>query len=266
MKILKSVGAFFVAIWRWIKNTAWVQPLLIVGVIFGVIFSIPAITKGIQGLVDNSNSSQKYLEGYQKSLEGGESSDADKLFINYKKYEDYDEEQRKTIPNNEKKFFLYFCKSSDADLTNVKTAFETLKDNWGKNKLYVPNDGLDFNLYTIFTDEDTNESKPNNSAFAQFLTRRTSFFENVSDVGQKSNYFINGKITKEQCEKLESGEESDFTTPTIILVDWVKSNDTDEYCEGISQVMFSVPGDNENLRASLLLDCWNGKGDFEPAK
>ena len=55
MKILRVIGAFFVKIGRWIANTAWVQPLLIVGGIFGIIFSIPYIKKAIEDAqVDNT--------------------------------------------------------------------------------------------------------------------------------------------------------------------------------------------------------------------
>ena len=36
MKVLKILATPFIAIWRWIKETAWVQPLLIVGLIFGI--------------------------------------------------------------------------------------------------------------------------------------------------------------------------------------------------------------------------------------
>ena len=50
MKFLKILDTPFVKLWGWIKDTAWVQPLLIVGCIFGVIFSIPYISKGIQNL------------------------------------------------------------------------------------------------------------------------------------------------------------------------------------------------------------------------
>ena len=48
MKVLKILATPFIAIWRWIKETAWVQPLLIVGLIFGIIFSIPSITSWVK--------------------------------------------------------------------------------------------------------------------------------------------------------------------------------------------------------------------------
>ncbi len=53
-KVFGAIGGFFKRIWRWIAETAWIQPLLIVGLIFGVIFSIPSISSWI------SNASESY--------------------------------------------------------------------------------------------------------------------------------------------------------------------------------------------------------------
>ena len=47
-KFFIAIGRFFKKIWEWIKSTAWVQPLLIVAIIFGVIFSINTITNAIK--------------------------------------------------------------------------------------------------------------------------------------------------------------------------------------------------------------------------
>ena len=81
MFILKSIGAFFVKIWRWIKETAWVQPLLIVGAIFAIIFSIPSITNAVSSWTKTTSGS--WLLEYRVSLEGEtysqDSSNADKL-------------------------------------------------------------------------------------------------------------------------------------------------------------------------------------------
>ena len=44
MNIMKAISATFARFWRWIRETAWVQPLLIVGSLFAVIFSIPKFT------------------------------------------------------------------------------------------------------------------------------------------------------------------------------------------------------------------------------
>ena len=72
MVILKSIGAFFTKLWRWIKETAWVQPLLIVGAIFAVIFSIPKITDWVQSM--GFGSASRYYAAFQLNLEG-ETSD-----------------------------------------------------------------------------------------------------------------------------------------------------------------------------------------------
>ena len=74
MIILKSIGAFFVRIWRWIKETAWVQPLLIVGAIFAVIFSIPYITEWAASW--NQSGKGAFYSSYQLSLEGEDTADA----------------------------------------------------------------------------------------------------------------------------------------------------------------------------------------------
>ena len=64
-KVLSALGQFFVRIGRWIKDTAWIQPLLIVGVIFAIIFSIPSIVDGINSINDRRNSAQEYYKKFQ---------------------------------------------------------------------------------------------------------------------------------------------------------------------------------------------------------
>ena len=78
MKILRAIGGFFAKIGRWIANTAWVQPLLIVGGIFGIIFSIPYIKKGIEGLqADTTDYHYEYFKDHALSLK--KDGAADKL-------------------------------------------------------------------------------------------------------------------------------------------------------------------------------------------
>ena len=70
MKILRAIGGFFAKIGRWIASTAWIQPLLIVGGIFGIIFSIPYIKKGIEGLQnDTTDYEYKYYSDRSLSLQ-----------------------------------------------------------------------------------------------------------------------------------------------------------------------------------------------------
>ena len=258
MKILKSIGGVFVKIWRWIKNTAWVQPLLIVGAIFGVIFSIPAITSGIQGLINSANSADNYYKGFKKSLEGGAKSDLDILIDHYKTYED-EETPAEQINKDELKYFILFTATGNSTSKDFKEGFEVLNDNW--NKTYVPKDStVPFKFYTVYTDESTTETTKDKTAFAQFLERDSWFFEKASEVGLKSNYYLNDKITKSDLETLGEVDPSTFKVPTILLVDWTKKITSEK--AGITQVMFDVPGSDSYTRAKLLLDCWNADGDF----
>lgn len=59
-KILNAIGGFFKKIGRWIKETAWIQPLLIVGAIFGLIMSIKPIANFINDITTVESESNFY--------------------------------------------------------------------------------------------------------------------------------------------------------------------------------------------------------------
>ncbi len=264
MNILKTIGSVFVKIWRWIKNTAWVQPLLIVGTIFGVIFAIPSISNGIQSLINGANSADAFYHNFQKSMEGDKNSAADKFLNNYKEKEEQEEEY--TLPTDEQKYFLLFTSANNSSTKDIKEGFEALRDNWGGD--FAPTVSSEsFKLFTIYTDEETSTTTPNESAFSKFLNRHLSFFEKASEVGLNySAYTLNGKVSKDDLENLACPDPSNFKVPTLMLVDW---NNREEIYEGepnqnggIKQVFFDVPGDNSVAKAKLLYQCWNNKGDF----
>jgi hypothetical protein len=79
MVILSAIGRFFKKIWDWIKQTAWIQPLLIVGLIFGVIFSIPAIVNAVKNGKTEKNKYAAYYNHFKLSLKGEANSEADKF-------------------------------------------------------------------------------------------------------------------------------------------------------------------------------------------
>ena len=72
MKVLSAIGRFFARIGRWIKETAWIQPLLIVGAIFAVIFAIPHIINGVKGWFNDSDSTNAFYAQYRLSLSGAD--------------------------------------------------------------------------------------------------------------------------------------------------------------------------------------------------
>lgn len=249
MKVLKAIGNFFVKIWRWIKNTAWIQPLLIVGAIFAIIFSIPSITSWIQGMADDSNSAATFYGNYKKSLAGGASSDADKV-INDIMNRQNNPEEASSYPD---KYFLAFVSKTCPSCEEARPGFETLKNNW--NGSLAPKDtSYNFNMITIFTDETTDETTAQSTAFQQFLDRNSYFFEESAGVGRDSNYYLNGKLSDSDLGNLEAADPDDFLTPTIIMIDFTMG--------GISEVMFGVTGDNDYAKASLLQHCWDHSEEF----
>lgn len=253
MIVLRAIGAFFVRIWRWIKETAWVQPLLIVGIIFAVIFSIPSIVNGITSLNNDLSSSEAYYYRFQQSLVNGENSDADKLTnniwnkINDGSYKsDYGE-----------KFFLMFVSENCSSCKDAKNGFSTLESHFGDT--LQPEDKLDFKMYTIYTDEVTSDSSTKKgTAFVQYMDRNSYFFEEAAASGYNSDYYLNGKINKSDLETVESCDPDNFLTPTIMLIDFTDDSPN----PGVSEIMFGVTGDNDYQKAEHLLDCWNHKGDF----
>lgn len=257
MTILKAIGSFFTRIWRWIKETAWVQPLLIVGIIFGVIFSIPSITKGIQTAIDNANSTETFYQTYKKSMSGGKDSEADKVIDII---EEKENNQDVASPYGNK-FFLVFVSENCDPCTTARGGFEKLKENW--KSTYIPKDGLDFNMVSIFTDEVTPQTTTRESAFTQYMDRNSSFFEEAAQVGRESQYFLNDKITDKDLGYLESADPEEFVAPTILLIDFGKDGKTGP---GVSEVMFGVTGNDDYDKAQLLIDCWNGEGDFAAAR
>ncbi len=252
MIVLRAIGAFFARIWRWIKETAWVQPLLIVGIIFGIIFSIPSIVNGIKELNAQNSSYQAFYSRFQQSLVDGSDSAADKLTKNIVAAMD-DEEESKYGD----KFFLVFVGKDCSSCEEAAPGFSTLESNF-KGSLR-PDDGLDFKMYTIFTDEVTSDTTNRETAFVKYMDRNDGFFEEAAGVGFNSAYYLNGKISDTDLGYVEQCDPDNFLTPTIMLVDYTSTSPS----KGISEIMFGVSGDDDYKKAQLLLDCWNHDGDFE---
>ena len=153
MVVLSAIGRFFKKIWDWIKQTAWIQPLLIVGIIFGVIFSIPSIVQAIKDGNTKRNSAEVYYLQYQYSLEGEANSSADmscsvwpqsdKDMIDVT-YEDF---------INEDKFFLCFVAENCPKCADAKGGFQVLQEKF--NSTFKPADGKPFKMITIFADQET---------------------------------------------------------------------------------------------------------------
>lgn len=238
------IGAFFARIWNWIKETAWVQPLLIVGIIFAVIFSIPSITGWIQGIADNANSAETYYKKYRKSLEGEETSDAQKLI-------DAIMENENTYGD---KFFLIFVQSECGGCEDLQPAVDLLKTK--TSRFYDEDTFGEFKFFTIFTDQEV-ESDLTTSAFDRFIDRNTAFLERTAETAENSWYYVKGFLNDTSINGFEDG--SNIVTPTLILYD---ISDANPYEAGISEVLFGASGATSYEKAELLSHAWQHTEEF----
>lgn len=260
---MKPIGLFFGklfgGIWHWIKETAWVQPLLIVGTIFAIIFSIPTITEWVQGIAESINSAETYYRNFQRKLEGEENSDAQKLI----------DAMMANSSEFGEKFMVAFVQKDCSFCKDAQPAFKLLAENTsrfygtarGNDVVPVTRDEFGtFKFYTIFIDETYDfEADVTTTPFQRFLQRNIDFLEATADVARNSAYYINKFISTSQVEQLESGEPNAISTPTVIMYD-LSANSPEE---GISELLISVPGSTSYEKAVTLSDAWMHRGNFE---
>ena len=290
MNFLKKLGTPFVALWRWIKETAWVQPLLIVGVIFAIIFSIPSITSWVQSW-DFGDDKYNWLENKQLSLEGitdekidGEAADFFSTFEEAQSFwkNDNKDEARKTMKSytgDADKLFLYFVQENDA-ANNINEANKYLVEEAWKNKVIsrAEEAGIEvkgsFQYRTIFTDQ-TIEDKDgeyiyeSHTAFEYLLKSREfeSFYSTIYSAYQNTAYYQNiiaDKVTGVQLDSYQSSINSLRTTtnpsaPTLFIIDLSDNSKNDI----VSNIVFSIDGSDKYARADFLANAWVGLEQFK---
>ncbi len=284
MILLKAIGAFFVKIWHWIKETAWVQPLLIVGAIFAIIFSIPYITKWAQSF--SGEGSGQFFKNYDVSINNEEFvpnkvvTDGDKLAQSLYKYDEMayaDAESKATTTSDYKeitdaygeKFFLVFYKKDNSSSDNIESGLRYLKENWNNASYNLYANDETFKLWAIDTtytsDNDSDYTTTGDSnAFNRFLYTNASLFQSAGPQLYTAPYRTRANVSETSYDQFAlnntssstSNALSDFPLPTVCLVDF-SAKALSQGRGGLSEVLFSVTGDSELNRAQLLLNMWN---------
>ena len=280
MNVIKSMAARFNKLWRWIKETAWVQPLLIVGAIFAIIFSIPKFTTWFEAM--GIGSSDSYYTNFKLSLEGEvkdpahESlfSQADKLtsainkfsFAQAKeqgtnKYDAYraELEEAGIIRDYGEKFFVIYVESTCESCTDVQSGFEALTKGW--NTTYAINDSREFKLYSIYADETSSNdadylTDDDSKAFYRYLNNFTGFWEEAAGRLEDAPYKSNAGISDSYYDNIEKVNCASWQVPTIFLIDFSKEAWAAGRV-GISDVLFGVTGNTAIEKALLLQKMWN---------
>lgn len=284
MILLKSIGAFFTKIWRWIKETAWVQPLLIVGAIFAIIFSIPYITEWAQSWTGNAansfyTSNQLTINGETSLEEANSDTAADQLtnslYTNsVTNYIDKDKPTESVSFDTSygTKFFVAYINSSSSTSTDMESGFKYLSDHWNDSNYGLnAHDDADygFKMYTIFTDEESDNDDDYTynlggaSAFYRYLDIHSTFFQTVGEDLMDAPYYTNEGLTNDNYNKLMLASVSDttdprssFPIPTVFLVDY-SPKAIAQGRAGVSEVIFSLEGSTQTEQAKNLMYMWN---------
>ena len=294
MKVLRAIGNFFVKIWKWIVKTAWIQPLLIVGLLFGIIFSIPPIVDAIKNKTDNTNPLE-FLEKYSAKWDGinngaAKDSEVEKLV----------DQVRIAIENGSgeigggysQKFFLTFSQTGCGGCADLSKAMNKLSDEW--NKSFKPeNTGESFKLYNIEADYELEDPKEENFntlgvankdlwAFNTLMTIDSGLVELIevaSERGESSAFYLNGGVTNKGAFEtsisemiLSTGGGSDITafkTPVILLMDFTEEGREISGGTGVREVFFGVQmargldkTNTDVAHAQFLLNAWNSAKEF----
>ena len=279
MKVLSAIGGFFARIGRWIKETAWIQPLLIVGAIFAVIFAIPHIIDGVKGWFDESDAANKYFAKYQLSLDkandieegkhvGG--SEVDKLFS-------YLEENNEAEIKSQygEKFFIAFVEEESSTCKDLYGGFKMLEDKWSSKNAEFDSVNKDtFKLYTIYTDT-VDENDETINYFDVVWSNHYELFEDFARGGYLENtvYAKNKNYsTDNYISSFIGGSDAKtcpMSSPLVMYFDFTDSNliaKPNQKIRGLSDVLFSVDGSSDLEKARTLRDCWAHRDIFKELK
>lgn len=287
MNFLKKLATPFIAVGRWIKETAWVQPLLIVGIIFAIIFSIPSITSAIQNAQKGASDDILWYQNHQLSLDGtadddDKDSQANVFFKDFDTAQDFWTKGNKTeakatldkYSDNEGKFFLFFVQDGCTACNEAKEASQYLIDNWSDlignetDKTYTS-----FKYQSIIADQTVDSDNYDKTKPFDFLLGDGNFLrfaDQCNYVGTINNYYIHSDSTvqntiKTNLDALVSSDptssslSSNFQTPFIVLIDTTEENTTTSI---IKTLFFSCEGDNRFDRATFLANCWKSEKKF----
>ena len=274
MVVLRAIGRFFVRIGRWIKETAWIQPLLIVGGIFAIIFSIPHLTKWVKSWAKDETAAEKYYSSKKLSLKNAEDgkSEVDELFDYLAHFEETRTVDEKGKKKFGEKFFLVLVQESCSACAERYGGFKTLENNWGKGESFAltGEDGLGsepFKMHTIYADTKNDDG---DNLFEKVYERSDvlNFFETTISAMEGDQYdhpyYINGNESNYETNLKNLKEREEIITPAIFVIDLTEGGNfgwRSDY--GVKEVLFTFDGTDGNddyAKARTLRNAWTNNG------
>ena len=282
-KVLKVIGTPFIKLWTWIKETAWVQPLLIVGIIFAVIFSIPSITSWVQSWNFGSDT-YTFLQNKKLSLEGmtdvpsGQAADFFSSYVSAReKWSNDDKEgarnDMKAYVGDSNKMILFFVAEDDTGASVNESANYLVNEGWSNLVTAEFPKAPAFQYQAIFTDQtidlgDEDDTYKDKNPFA-YLWQSADYQQFVEDayfVTTVSPYYINleeasAKTTlKNNAENIVSSSNYTSNLAYYVTIDLTDTNTTDNI---ITNVFFEITGADKYEKAEFLSEAWTNSEDFE---
>ena len=273
MVVLRAIGRFFARIGRWIKETAWIQPLLIVGGIFAIIFSIPYLTKWVKSWFNEESAAEKYFSGKKLSLKNADkgTSEVDELF---KYLDDYSKGEQTSAQEKKfgKKFFLALVQEECESCEERYDGFKKLEKEWGKGNFKSLDGDESFRLHTIYVDAKNDDG---DNLFENVYDKDTvsGIFEEaiyyMSNQAGEDHPYVNNSNDSSYVSSLENLEDKDnISTPTTFVFDLTPHNNdkvTWISPHGVREVLFNfegTDGDNNAFgRAKTLRNAWGNVED-----
>ena len=237
-KVLAAIGGFFVKIWRWIVETAWIQPLLIVGLIFGVIFSIPSISSWINEQSETSGQFSYYNKHKIKATEL------------LKCYEE-DDFSPLLEKNGEDRGLLVFIEEDCDMCIKNEEAFKLFakKDYWNHdgNQKVAPA------VHFVYVDYDREENEGETQAEAYFELLDTHDLEEKVQLAYLDT--PNATLGIQPSDSDWVGEDAviRFPTPTIAYFT----------ADGVTNALLGLEGSSSPEQANFLRDFYYGINDWE---
>lgn len=211
-KAEKGVKNFFLNIWIWFKETAWIQVVLVVVLVFAIVISIPLIVRAATAVESDENQAKTYWNDHDVKLSEVNSKvkDTSKEYTVVFFYTDDSGNQALSI----KKPFTDYMFSGTNAFTNIqmKNNFYCINLNYDEN-----NDDYEDDPY-ITTDDKT--------AIAVLYAQ---FYKQVLD-GQASN-FIDITTGNKNVSRVTSGKSlegiTDMPTDAPIIAVYKNAADLD---------------------------------------
>lgn len=282
-KVLKVIGTPFIKLWTWIKETAWVQPLLIVGIIFAVIFSIPSITSWVQSWNFGSDT-YTFLQNKKLSLEGttdvpsGQAADFFSSYVSAREKWSNDDKDgarndMKAYVGDSNKMILFFVAEDDTGASVNEAANYLVNEGWSSLVTAEFPEAPAFQYEAIFTDQtidlgDDDDTYKDKNPFA-YLWQSADYQQFVEDayfVTTVSPYYINleeasAKTTlKNNAENIVSSSNYTSNLAYYVTIDLTDTNTTDNI---ITNVFFEITGADKYEKAEFLSEAWTNSEDFE---